>query len=187
VRAQEAEGVLTTELASEVSRAKTAEVSNSAATASEVVRAKAAESGLSIDLTAEASRAVEAEGSLASDIATEAARASAEESALKAISAAEVSRATSAEDALATDIATESTRATAAEGALSSRLSPLEENALLGEKGVYTFNETVMVQQYVQFVNWRIGEDEKNGRLIFQHKNAETEEWSTAIPFIASA
>lgn len=96
------------DLASEISRAETAEKANADNLAAEVERAQAAESALSNKITEETERAKAAEQSNADGIATE------------------VSRAKGEEQRLDTAITAETTRAEQAEQALSARTAALE-------------------------------------------------------------
>lgn len=90
------------DLASEISRAKTAEKANADSIAAEVERAQAAESALSTKITEETERAKAAEQANADGIAAEATRAKGEEQRLDAAITAETTRAEQAEQALAT-------------------------------------------------------------------------------------
>ena len=90
------------DLASEVSRAETAEKANADNIAAEVDRAQAAESALSTKITEETERAKAAEQANADGIATEASRAKGEEQRLNTAITAETTRAEQAEQALDT-------------------------------------------------------------------------------------
>ena len=96
------------DLASEISRAETAEKANADNIAAEAERAQAAESALSAKITEETERAKAAEQANADGIA------------------AEISRATGEEQRLDTAITAETTRAEQAEQALSARTAALE-------------------------------------------------------------
>lgn len=90
------------DLASEISRAETAEKTNADNIAAEVERAQAAESALSTKITEETERAKAAEQANADGIAAEASRAKGEEQRLDAAITAETTRAEQAEQALDT-------------------------------------------------------------------------------------
>ena len=90
------------DLASEISRAETAEKANADNITAEVERAQAAESDLSTKITEETERAKAAEQANADGIAAEASRAKGEEQRLDAAIAAETTRAEQAEQALDT-------------------------------------------------------------------------------------
>lgn len=90
------------DLASEISRAETAEKANADNIAAEVERAQAAESALSTKITEETERAKAAEQANAQGIATEASRAKGEEQRLDTAITAETTRAEQAEQALDT-------------------------------------------------------------------------------------
>ena len=90
------------DLASEVSRAETAEKANADNIAAEVARAQAAESALSNKITEETERAKAAEQANADGIAAEASRAKGEEQRLDTAITAETTRAEQAEQALDT-------------------------------------------------------------------------------------
>lgn len=90
------------DLASEISRAKTAEKSNADNIAAEAERAQAAESALSTKITEETERAKAAEQANADGIAAEASRAKGEEQRLDTAITAETARAEQAEQALDT-------------------------------------------------------------------------------------
>lgn len=90
------------DLASEISRAETAEKANADNIAAEVERAQTAESALSTKITEETERAKAAEQSNADGIATEVSRAKGEEQRLDTAIAAETTRAEQAEQALDT-------------------------------------------------------------------------------------
>lgn len=90
------------DLASEISRAETAEKANADNLAAEVERAQAAESALSTKITEEAERAKAAEQANADGIAAEASRAKGEEQRLDTAITAETTRAEQAEQALDT-------------------------------------------------------------------------------------
>ena len=89
-------------LASEISRAETAEKANADNIAAEVERAQAAESALSSKITDETERAKAAEQANADGIAAEASRAKGEEQRLDTAITAETTRAEQAEQALDT-------------------------------------------------------------------------------------
>lgn len=88
------------DLASEISRAETAEKANADNLAAEVERAQTAESDLSTKITEETERAKAAEQSNADGIAAEASRAKGEEQHLNTAITAETTRAEQAEQAL---------------------------------------------------------------------------------------
>ena len=88
------------DLASEISRAKTAEKSNADNIAAEAERAQAAENALSSKITEETERAKAAEQTNADGIAAEASRAKGEEQRLDTAITAETNRAEQAEQAL---------------------------------------------------------------------------------------
>lgn len=88
------------DLASEISRAETAEKANADNIAAEVKRAQAAESALSTKITEETERAKAAEQANAEGIAAEASRAKGEEQRLDTAITAEKTRAEQAEQAL---------------------------------------------------------------------------------------
>lgn len=90
------------DLASETSRAETAEKANADNIATEVERAQAAESALSTKITEETERAKAAEQANAEGIAAEASRAKGEEQRLDTAITAETTRAEQAEQALDT-------------------------------------------------------------------------------------
>lgn len=90
------------DLASEISRAETAEKANADNLAAEVERSQAAESALSTKITEETERAKAAEQSNADGIATEVSRAKGEEQRLDTAITAETTRAEQAEQALDT-------------------------------------------------------------------------------------
>lgn len=90
------------DLASEISRAETAEKANADNIAAEVERAQAAESALSTKITEETERAKAAEQANADGIAAEASRAKGEEQRLDTAITAETARAEQAEQALDT-------------------------------------------------------------------------------------
>lgn len=90
------------DLASEISRAETAEKANADNIAAEVKRAQAAESALSTKITEETERAKAAEQANADGIAAEASRAKGEEQRLDTAITAETARAEQAEQALDT-------------------------------------------------------------------------------------
>lgn len=90
------------DLASEVSRAETAEKANADNIAAEVERAQAAESALSTKITEETERAKAAEQANADGISAEASRAKGEEQRLDTAITAETTRAEQAEQALDT-------------------------------------------------------------------------------------
>nr|DAQ70268.1 MAG TPA: hypothetical protein [Caudoviricetes sp.] len=90
------------DLASEISRAETAEKANADNIAAEVARAQAAESALSTKITEETERAKAAEQANADGIAAEASRAKGEEQRLDTAITAETARAEQAEQALDT-------------------------------------------------------------------------------------
>lgn len=90
------------DLASEISRAETAEKANADNIAAEVERAQTAESALSTKITEETERAKAAEQANADGIAAEASRAKGEEQRLDAAITAEITRAKQAEQALDT-------------------------------------------------------------------------------------
>lgn len=90
------------DLASEISRAETAEKANADTIATEVERAQTAESALSTKITEETERAKAAEQANADGIAAEASRAKGEEQRLDAAITAETTRAEQAEQALDT-------------------------------------------------------------------------------------
>ena len=90
------------DLASEITRAETAEKANADNIATEVERAQAAESALSTKITEETERAKAAEQANADGIAAEASRAKGEEQRLDAAITAETTRAEQAEQALDT-------------------------------------------------------------------------------------
>lgn len=90
------------DLASEISRAETAEKANADTIATEVERAQTAESALSTKITEETERAKAAEQANADGIAAEASRAKGEEQRLDAAITAEKTRAEQAEQALDT-------------------------------------------------------------------------------------
>lgn len=90
------------DLASEVSRAETAEKANADSIATEVERAQAAESALSTKITEETERAKAAEQANTDGIADEASRAKGEEQRLNTAITAETTRAEQAEQALDT-------------------------------------------------------------------------------------
>ena len=90
------------DLASEISRAETAEKANADNIAAEVERAQSAESALSTKITEETERAKAAEQANADGIAAEASRAKSEEQRLDAAITAETTRAEQAEQALDT-------------------------------------------------------------------------------------
>ena len=90
------------DLASEISRAETAEKANADNIAAEVERAQTAESALSTKITEETERAKAAEQANADGIATEVSRAKGEEQRLDTAIAAETTRAEQAEQALDT-------------------------------------------------------------------------------------
>lgn len=90
------------DLASETSRAETAEKANADNIAAEVERAQAAESALSTKITEETERAKAAEQANADEIAAEASRAKGEEQRLNTAITAETTRAKQAEQALDT-------------------------------------------------------------------------------------
>lgn len=92
------------DLASEISRAKTAEKANADNIATEAERAQAAESALSTKITEETERAKAAEQANADGIAAEASRAKGEEQCLDTAITAEATRAEQAEQALDTRI-----------------------------------------------------------------------------------
>lgn len=94
--------------------------------ASEISRAKTAEEQNATDISAESTRAKEAESALSTKIEGETARAKAAEKANTDDLAAEVTRATGEEQRLDTAITTEKTRAEQAEQALSARTDALE-------------------------------------------------------------
>ncbi len=133
-RATAAEGVLTTDLASEVANRTSADaalgvridniLTNTTAgsldSLTEIVTAfQSADSTLNGAITTLASTA-------STGLAAEVTRATAAEGVLTTNLAAEVTRATAAEGVLTTDLASEVTRATGAEGALSTRVAALE-------------------------------------------------------------
>lgn len=88
------------DLASEISRAETAEKANADSIATEVERAQAAESALSDKITKETERAKAAEQANAEGISAEASRAKGEEKRLDTAITAEKTRAEQAEQAL---------------------------------------------------------------------------------------
>lgn len=88
------------DLASEISRAQTAEKANADSIAAEVERAQTAENALSTKITEETERAKAAEQANAESISTEASRAKGEEQRLDTAIAAEKTRAEQAEQAL---------------------------------------------------------------------------------------
>lgn len=88
------------DLASEISRAETAEKANADNIANEVERAQSAESALSTKITEEMERAKAAEQANADEIAAEASRAKGEEHRLNTAITAETTRAEQAEQAL---------------------------------------------------------------------------------------
>lgn len=90
------------DLASEISRAETAEKANADNIATEVERAQAAESALSTKITEETERAKAAEQANADGLAAEASRAKGEEQRLDAAITVETTRAEQAEQALDT-------------------------------------------------------------------------------------
>ena len=90
------------DLASEISRAETAEKANADNITAEVERAQAAESDLSTKITEETERAKAAEQANADGIAAESSRAKGEEQRLDAAITAETTRAEQAEQALDT-------------------------------------------------------------------------------------
>ena len=90
------------DLASEISRAETAEKANADNIAAEVERAQTAESALSTKITEETERAKAAEQANADGIAAEASRAKGEEQRLDTAITAETTRAEQAEQALDT-------------------------------------------------------------------------------------
>lgn len=90
------------DLASEISRAKTAEKANADSIAAKVERAQAAESDLSAKITEETNRAKAAEQANADGLAAEASRAKGEEQRLDTAITAETTRAEQAEQALDT-------------------------------------------------------------------------------------
>lgn len=90
------------DLASETSRAETAEKANADNIAAEVERAQTAESALSTKITEETERAKAAEQANADGIAAEASRSKSEEQRLDAAITAETTRAEQAEQALDT-------------------------------------------------------------------------------------
>lgn len=90
------------DLASEISRAKTAEKANADNIAAEAERAQSAESALSTKITEETERAKAAEQANADGIAAEASRAKSEEQRLDAAITAETTRAEQADQALDT-------------------------------------------------------------------------------------
>lgn len=90
------------DLASEISRAETAEKTNADNIAAEVERAQASESALSTKITEETERAKAAEQTNADGIAAEASRAKGEEQRLDTAITAETTRAEQAEQALDT-------------------------------------------------------------------------------------
>lgn len=90
------------DLASETSRAETAEKANADNIAAEVDRAQSAESALSTKITEETERAKAAEQANADEIAAEASRAKGEEQRLGTAITAETTRAEQAEQALDT-------------------------------------------------------------------------------------
>ena len=90
------------DLASEISRAETAEKTNTDNIAAEVERAQTAESALSTKITEETERAKAAEQANADGIAAEASRAKGEEQRLDTAITAETTRAEQAEQALDT-------------------------------------------------------------------------------------
>ena len=90
------------DLASEISRAETAEKTNADNIAAEVERAQAAESALSTKITEETERAKAVEQANADGIVAEASRAKGEEQRLDAAITAETARAEQAEQALDT-------------------------------------------------------------------------------------
>lgn len=96
------QGVRDDDLASEISRAETAEKANADNIAAEVERAQSAESALSTKITEETERAKAAEQANADGIAAEASRAKSEEQRLDAAITAETTRAEQAEQALDT-------------------------------------------------------------------------------------
>lgn len=133
-RAKAAEGVLTTDLAAEVTRATGAEGVLTTAVAGEVTRATAAEAALqsAIDaigdagsdaLDAEIARAIAAEGVLTADLAAEVSRAGGAESALGGRIDGEVTRATAEEARIAGLVTAEVTRAEAAELVLTNAIA----------------------------------------------------------------
>ncbi len=89
--------------------------SNSTALATEITRATTAENGIASNLVTETNRATLAEGINATVITTETNRAITAETTLAANLVTETNRATTAETTLATNLATEITRATTAE------------------------------------------------------------------------
>jgi hypothetical protein len=122
-RAQSAESKLTSDLAAEVS-ARQAAVSSEAATRAAAVTAlensiASEASARATAVNAEKARAEAAEASLSADIA------SARSAASNAVSS-EQTRAQNAEAAIASDLSAEVSRATAAEGALAGRLTTIE-------------------------------------------------------------
>lgn len=94
------------DLASEISRAETAEKANADNIAAEVERAQTAESALSAKITEETERAKAAEQANADGITAEATRAKGEEQRLDTAITAETTRAEQAEQALDTRTAT---------------------------------------------------------------------------------
>ena len=115
-RATTAENTLTTNLNTEIARAKAAEGANTTAISTEKSRAEGAENTLTTNLNAEVTRAKKAE-------ADELARAQAAEKVLTDNLSAEVTRATNKENAINTALTNETSRATGAENTLTSNLN----------------------------------------------------------------
>lgn len=137
-RATTAEGVLTTDLASEVTRATGVEADLQTAIDDEVTRATAAEGVLTTAIAAEATTARAAEGVLTADLTAEITRATTAEGVLTTAIATEASTARAAEAALSTSISNEVTRATAAEGVLTTAVAAEATTARAAELALTT-------------------------------------------------
>jgi hypothetical protein len=82
---------------------------------------------------------------------------------------------------LSSDLSSEVSTLQSADSTLSTSILSVEENALTNENGAY-----IVYDKYIQFSNWRIGENDDGTRLVFYHKDSNGV-WSPAIPFISSA
>ena len=141
-RAIAAEGILTTDLASEIARATNEEISLDSKISAEKTRAEAAEGVLTTNLSTEVTRATNAESVLDGKISVEKTRAEAAEAQIASDLSAEVTRATNAESVLTSNLSAEVTRATGVESAIQAELDATQVGAGLGVDGSYSSDTT---------------------------------------------